>query len=161
MKLYELTGQWLELINMLQDESADPLTIIDTLEGLDFEIEEKADNYAKIIKELEGQARTFASEKKRLEERQKTLESRIKWLKDNLSASMHLTGKTKFKTDLFSFGIQKNGGIAPLKIDENAEIPQEFCKSVPDNALIREALESGKELGFARLEEKGEHLVIR
>ena len=52
--LYEITGQYLALYEML--ESADELemkVITDTLEGMDGELEEKADAYAKIMTELE------------------------------------------------------------------------------------------------------------
>lgn len=47
--LYEITGQYLELYKMM--ESADNLemkVITDTLDGMDGELEEKADGYAKI-----------------------------------------------------------------------------------------------------------------
>ena len=47
--IYELTGEYLELMDMLEDEEIDEQTIIDTLEALDGEIENKADNYAKIF----------------------------------------------------------------------------------------------------------------
>lgn len=41
-------------MDMLEDEEVDEQTIIDTLEALDGEIENKADNYAKIIRSLES-----------------------------------------------------------------------------------------------------------
>ena len=44
--IYELTGEYLELMDMLEDEEVDEQTIIDTLEALDGEIENKADNYS-------------------------------------------------------------------------------------------------------------------
>lgn len=159
--LYEITGAYLTLLEML--ESADNMeeqTIKDTLEGIDGELEIKADNYAKIIKELTAEADKFEAEKKRLEERQSTLNNRISILKNHLFNSMKVTGKVKFKTDLFSFGIQKNGGKQPLEIGD-AVIPDEYCKMEPDNEKIRAALTEGKELPFAELKERGEHLRIR
>ena len=42
------------VMDMLEDEEVDEQTIIDTLEALDGEIENKADNYAKIIRSLES-----------------------------------------------------------------------------------------------------------
>lgn len=35
---------------LLEDPEADEQVILDTMEGIDFEIEEKADGYAKIIR---------------------------------------------------------------------------------------------------------------
>ena len=48
--LYELTGFFLELMDMLEDEECDEQCIMDTLESVEYEIEDKADGYAKIIK---------------------------------------------------------------------------------------------------------------
>ena len=82
--LYELTGQFLELMDMLDDEECDEQCIMDTLEGIDYEIEEKADGYAKIIKSLESDIEGLTKESDRLTARKKTYENRIKWLKQNL-----------------------------------------------------------------------------
>jgi len=41
------------------------------------------------------------------------------------------------------------------------EIPDEYCRKEPDNTKIREALKAGKELPFAVLKERGEHLSIK
>lgn len=160
--LYELTGQYLELLEMLEeDDGTDEQVIRDTLEGIDGELEIKADNYAKIIRELSEEAKKFEAEKKRLEARQTTLENRVKLLKENLFFAMKETGKTKFKTDLFSFGIQKNGGAQPIEIIPDVPIPAEYCRMEPNNTKIRKALEAGEELPFALLLERGEHLRIR
>lgn len=45
--LYELTEQYQAVMDMLCDAEADEQVIFDTLEAIDGEIEEKADNYAK------------------------------------------------------------------------------------------------------------------
>lgn len=80
---------------------------------------------------------------------------------------MKATGKVKFKTDLFSFGIQKNGGKAPLIIQEGTSTddvaPQfvKFLDPVLDNEAIRKALDEGEELEWAHLGDRGESLRIR
>ena len=53
MKLYEITGEILELLTMAEDSDLEQKIIQDTMEGLDFEFEEKAEAYAKIIKKLQ------------------------------------------------------------------------------------------------------------
>lgn len=50
--IYELTGQFLQLLDMLEDEEVDEQVIMDTLESVEYEIEDKADGYAKITKLL-------------------------------------------------------------------------------------------------------------
>jgi predicted nuclease with TOPRIM domain len=159
--LYELTGDYMNLLEWLEDEeNLEDAAVKDTLDGIGGAIEDKADNYAKIIKELKAEAKKFAEEKKRLEERQQAMENRAKLLNKHLYDSMKLTGKTKFKTGLFSFGIQKNGGLQPIEIDTE-NVPDECMKKEPDNTLIRQALKEGKELPFVTLKEYGDHLVIR
>ena len=159
--LYELTAEYMQLLQMLEDPEEDERVIMDTIEGVDYELEIKADNYAKIIRELSEEAKKFEAEKKRLEMRQTTLENRVKMLKDNLFRAMKETGKTKFKTELFSFGIQRNGGTQPMEIIPDVPVPAEYCRMEPDNVKIREALTAGKNLPFAQLLERGEHLRIR
>lgn len=159
--LYEITGQYLALYEML--ESADELemkVITDTLEGMDGELGEKADAYAKIMTELDAEAAKFEKEADRLAERAGQLHSRSKLLKDRLRSAMILCNRKKIKTDLYSFAICKNGGAAPLEVDETA-VTDDYMKKIPDTAKIREALTAGKTLPFAELKERGEHLRIK
>lgn len=157
--LYQLTNIYETLLVMLYDEETDEKMILDTLESIEGEIEDKADGYAKIIKELLGDAEKIKSEKQRLEARQKSFENRAKLLKNNLQEAMTKIGKTKFKTELFSFNIQKNGGKQALTID--GEVPDTFKKLVDDSDKIRQALENGENLPFAHLEPRSESLRIR
>lgn len=159
--LYQLTSNYEIVLNMLYDEEADEQMVLDTLEGIEGEIEDKADNYAKIIKELKAKQNAREKEAKRLTESAKVFENRVNTLKQNLFNSMKTTGKTKFATDLFSFNIVKNGGKQALTID--GEVPEEYTKTIIENDTdkIRQALDEGKELPFAHLEPRGESLRIK
>ena len=53
--LYNLTAEYMELLAMAEEEEIDPQTLADTFESLQGEFEEKADNYAVVIKTLKGQ----------------------------------------------------------------------------------------------------------
>lgn len=159
--LYQLTNNYETVLNMLYDEDTDEQMILDTLESIEGEIEDKADGYAKIIKELEAKQNARKEEAKRLTESAKIFENKIKLLKQNLFNAMKATGKTKFATDLFSFNIAKNGGKQALTID--GEVPKEYTKTIIENDTdkIRQALEEGKNLPFAHLEPRGESLRIK
>lgn len=161
MNIYELTGNYEHLLNMLYDEDVDEKALLDTLESIEGDIEDKADGYAKIIKELEAQSKARKEEAKRLTESAQTMDNRIKMLKSNLFNCMKITGKTKFTTNLFSFNIVKNGGKQPLTID--GDVPKEYTKTVIENdtSKIRQALENGENLPFAHLEPRSERLSIR
>ena len=70
--------------------------------------------------------------------------------------------KTKNLSELFTFTIAKNGGKQPIAIQED-QVPQEYKVATysTNKDLIREVLERGIELPFAKFEERGETLRIR
>jgi len=164
VKLYELTEQYEMLQEMMYDPEVDEQVLHDTLEAIWGEIEEKADGYAKIIFSMKADVEKLRAEEQRLETRRRSLEQRSKWLKDILESNMREIGKTKFKTALFSFNIQKNGGLQPLVIDGVLEdIPGKYLTPqppVPNNEAIR-ALLAEKQVDWAHLEPRGESLRIR
>lgn len=166
--LYQLTDDFLTVFNMLEDEEIEEQAILDTLESLNYEIEDKADGYAKIIKTLDNNAGGLKKEIERLIARKQVFENRSKFLKTTLETSMKAIGKPKFTTNLFSFNIQKNGGLRKLTIDTNIieDIPKTYRVKQPDilnNEKIRELLASKEDNAceFAHLEPQGESLRIR
>lgn len=164
MKLYELTEQWEDVFNMMEDGETDEQVIFCTLESIEGEIEDKADNYAKMIRNLQASVDVLKAEEERLYQRRKSTENHIQRLKDNLQANLEFIGKTKFKTDLFSFSVAKNGGKQPLSITDNLdEIPGKYLIPQPpkvNNDAVRELLKD-KEVEWAHLEPYGRHLNIR
>lgn len=164
MRLYELTEQWDTVFNMMEDGETDEQVIFDTLESIEGEIEDKADNYAKMIRNLQADVDALKAEEERLYRRRKSAENHIQKLKDTLQANLEFIGKTKFKTDLFSFSVSKNGGKQPLSITENLdEIPGKYLIPQPpkvNNDAVRELLKD-KEVEWAHLEPYGRHLNIR
>lgn len=162
--LYELTEAYDTVLEMLYDPEVDEQTVIDTLDGIEGEIEDKADNYAKLIRELQADADNLKEEEQRIAARRKSLESRADRLKRNLQANLEFIGKTKFKTALFTFSVSQNGGLQPLTITENLEeIPGKYLipqPPVPDKDKIRELLKS-KEVEWAHFEPRGNSLRIR
>lgn len=121
MTLYELTSEYLDLLAMLEDPEADEQIINDTLEAIGGELEDKADGYARVMRQMDADAKAIKAEEDRLAMRRKSLENRSAWLKDRLQSVMEVTGKTKFKTQFFTFGIQKNP--ASVVIDDESKIP--------------------------------------
>lgn len=159
--LYDLGQNYEAVLNMIYDEDIDEQMILDTLEGIEGEIEDKADGYAKIIRELESKQEARKAEAKRLTDSAKVFENRVNNLKKNLFNTMKQTGKTKFSTNLFSFNIVTNGGKQSLTID--GDVPEEYTKTKIENDTekIRQALENGEDLPFAHLNPRGESLRIK
>lgn len=158
--LYEMSQEWQNVFEMLLDPEIPEDAVFDTIEMIEADMDTKADSYAKIIKSMDGDTAQIDTEVKRLQERKLSISNRQKALKQRLFDTMKATGRTKFKTALFSFSIQKNGGKAP--VDITAEVPAEWLKpGDPDKDKIRAYLESGHDLPFAVLMERGESLRIR
>ena len=159
--LYELTNEYMMLLDMAEDPDIDEQALIDTMEGIEGEIEIKADGYARVMKQLEATSANLEFEEKRLMNRRKTIDRNIKRMKQALQDAMVATGKPKFKTDLFSFTIRKNP--ASVVIDRETCIPPEFL--IPqdpkiDKKAIKAAIDRGDDITFAHLEQ-GESLIIR
>ena len=160
MNMFGITGQYLELLQMAEDETLDQEMINDTLEGVDWEFEEKADACAKVMNSLEGSVAAIDKEIERLAKHKKRISSNIKGIKYNLERAMQLTGKTKFKTELFSFNIQKNPPA--VVIDNPEDIPKQyFIPQDPklDKTAIKYFLKDN-EVSWAHLQQ-GESLRIR
>ena len=124
MNLYELTENYRNLQELLDNPEIDQEIITNALDEVGEQLEEKAENIAKLIKTLEVEVNGYKTEEKRLADRRKTLENRITGLKSYIDAAMKATGKKKFKGQLFSFNIQKNPRSD--NITDSTLIPKEY-----------------------------------
>ena len=154
--LYELKDMYLNLMDLdLEGEELGK-----ALENIDDEIEVKAENYAGLIKNLEAEAEAYKKEIDRMTDRERALKNRAKFLKKNLEETMIDLDKKKFKTNLFSFNIQRN---APgIKILDEDKIPEDFVeyeRKIKKNEL-KKAIKEGLETDAAVLVES-ESLRIR
>lgn len=162
--MYELTTDYKALLDMATDPDIDPEAIADTLEAIGEEIEIKAENIAVILKELEAEAAKLKAEEQRLKDRRATYENNVKRLKSYLFDAMKLTGKEKFKTALFSFNIQKNGGKIPVIVDVDcSELPDDLVTITekPNLDAIAAFLENNPESKLAHFGQRGETLRIK
>ena len=151
-KLYELVEGFKVLEAMLYDGEIEQSTFNDTMESLEFELELKADNYAKLIKNIESDVNGLKTEEKRLAERRKAMENKVKWLKSNLETAMIESNNKKFKTDYFSFNVQKNPPRLEVLNKEN--IPnQYFIEQEPklDTTTLKKAIKAGLQIDGVNL----------
>ena len=162
--MYELTSDFLEVLELASNPEIDPDAIADTLEAINLEIEIKAENTAKVIKELDGMAAALKAEEQRLNARRKSIENNVERIKTGLYEAMKATGKTKFKTALFSFAIAKNGGKMPVVVDvDTVDLPDDLVTITekPNIDAIREYLEQNPDSPLAHFGERGESLRIK
>lgn len=121
MNLFELTENYVKFFT--EFENADEVTeeMQEMADNLNVEIEEKCDNYGKMIRNLEADVEAFKNQEKIFNKKRKSAENKVKWLKQNLQASMEQTGRKKVKTDLFSFNIQKNAPSLEITNENNID----------------------------------------
>lgn len=163
-KLYEIVGELQDFIEAnegLEDEQA----YKDTLEALQGELDDKVSQWARCIKNMEAERDAVKEEADRLTKRAKTIDNQVTHMKDTLLMFLKAAGRDKAGDAVIKASIAKNGGKAPLIVDitDALNIPQEFQKVTitANNEAIRDALEHGVELDWARIGERGEHINIR
>lgn len=162
--LFDLTTDLLNLYEMATEPDLDAEVLQDTIDAVEGEIEVKADGYAKVIRQMDGDIATLKAEIDRLSNRKKSIENSKDRIKKSLETAMMATGKTKFKTELFSFGIQKNP--ASLKFTDDfdmAELDDKYIKYADpevNKQAVKDALKSGEEIAGCYLEQT-ESLRIR
>ena len=157
MKLYEIKQDFLRLAEMDLDEQ----TMQDTLESLQFELEEKADNIACLIKQVEAEAEAIKAEAKNLTDRAKAKETKVERLTQYLLDTLKAVGTDKIETTRNILQVKKNP--ASVILNDGFNHPGFITTkltTMPDKALIKEWLQQGNELDGARLEQR-ERLVIK
>lgn len=165
MNLYEITGAWIRLQELLEDPEVDQQLVEDCIKDTEEELEVKADGYCRVIKNLEGHIAAIDKELDRLTKIKKSCKSGIDRLKGNLYESMTAMNKREIPNDLFTIKIQKNGGKAPviLDVEDTDDLPDELVriKEEPDLDAIRELIEKKGSCKFAHLGDRGESLRIK
>ena len=158
-KLYELSTGY-KNIEYLLENGEDNEELAAVLNSLDAEIEDKAENIAKLIKNYEADIEAFKTEEKRIAERRRTLENIVKRLKEYLFNNMKLTGKTKFKRGTFSFNIAKNPPSLEITNVDIISSDYKVLTETLDKKAILQDLKDGKDVQGAILKQ-GESLRIR
>lgn len=166
LSLYQLSNNYVQALDFLTDPDMDvPLEAVnDTLEGLSGELEDKAVNVAKFLRNMEASAETIKAAEASMAKRRKALEEKVKWLKDYIKSNMEATGISKIECPYFKLSIAKNP--AALELFDTEAIPDEYKQieimSVEhiDKAAIKAALTKGRAIPGARLT-NGTRLSIR
>ena len=149
MKLYELARSYAELLDRAED--IDTEALVDTLASLQDAIEDKAENTAKIIKNLEADAKIIKEEEQRLAERRRSIENKVTRLKEYLQEQLEVAGLQKVKRPTITVAIQNNP--PSVEIADEKLIPSEFM--IPqykvDKKSILERLKNGEMVPGAKL----------
>jgi hypothetical protein len=164
LTLYSLSANYLQALDFLTDPEADlPAEAVkDTLEALAGELEDKAVNVAKFLRNMEAMAEAIKAAEADMAKRRKALESRAQWLKDYLKGNMEHTGISKIECPYFKLSIQNNP--AAVHIFDEGALPEQFKEQVIDwkidKTAIKKAILAGQSVAGASLV-NGTRLVIK
>ena len=160
MKLIELTDIYKNILNLIDSGEATEDELKLALNQIEDEIETKAQNIAFVLKEIDSDIEKFKSIEDEFARKRKTLEFNKANLKQYLESNMIATDKKKFKTEYFSFNIQKN---APsLDIANEDHIPDKYYiteRKLQKKELL-DAIKKGIEIDGVALKQS-ESLRIR
>lgn len=158
LSLFQIAAEYRHITDVLQDAGCDEQTLKDTLEGEEWPLILKAQNYGFAIRNMEATAAAIKEAEKQMAERRKAFENRILALKERLKLGMEIAGVTKLDTPHFALTIKKN----PPSVDvwDEKQIPAEFMRTpepppppapAPDKKAIADAIKAGKEVPGALL----------
>ena len=158
MSLYEISTVYRQFMDLVELEEIPEEAIADTLEGIQGDFNDKADNIACVIKNLNAEAEAIKTEMSILDSRMKAKRNRANNLKQYLAAAMQKIGANKLETARNCLSFRKS---TQLVIEDEINFMQkhaDLCKSeikitIP-KADITKLLKSGQVITGARLVEK-------
>ena len=161
--LYDLGPERRWILDLLDDPSADSVSISEALQAIDGEIEDKVHDIVQMVREMEARRDARYAESKRLTRRAEVANNAAESLKKYLHLCMRDASLKKVETDNFRVTRCANGGKQSVTVAEDL-VPEEFMVREGvvrvDVEKIRAALEAGRSLEFAEFVERGEHLRI-
>lgn len=161
--LYKLTAEMQMLLDMAEDPECDPQAIADTLEGLQYDMDEKFESYCCVLRQLEADQYAVETEEKRFNKKKQTIKNNIDRMKQAMQNAMVVSGRKEVRAGLFNVKLQNNGGLKPIVFD--GEVPDEFVRFVPQNdtAAIRAYLDGlgDGECEWAHYGDRGQHIAIK
>lgn len=150
LSLYQLSANYLQALDFLTDPETDlPAEAVnDTLEALGGELEDKAINVAKFLRNMETTAEAIRQAEADMAKRRKTLENRVQWLRNYIKHNMELCGVSDIECPYFKLSVKTNP-VAVNILDINA-VPERFKQQTVswkiDKTAIRDAIKAGTEV---------------
>jgi len=127
------------------------------------ERDEKIDNYAALIQELETRAAARKAEAHRLQERARRDADHAAYLKQRLLLFFQEHQLKTVETRRYRLTLQRSGGKTPVVLKTDAaNLPEAFQRwqVSADLDAIRNAIEQGDDIDFAELGERSHYLRI-
>lgn len=152
MNLYELGSAYQNVKNMVDDLPED--VFLDTLSAIKEPLNDKAENIARFIKNLEAEADVYRKESQKMTEKATARTNKAKRMKMYLQESLELAGLDKVKGDLFTVAIQNNPQSVEV-LNENVIPKNYFVEQNPklDKKALLASLKQGEEIAGVELKQ--------
>lgn len=161
--LYELTGQFLALSQLIDDPDLPSTAFADSLEGLEGEIQVKAEALLGVVASMNGDIESIKAEIDRLNRRKKSIENKKEGLREYLRSNMIATGISKISCPLFDITLSKPRPMVVVE-DDNI-VPDEYIKRTVTKKVNKQrvlvALKKGETIPGCKLGESAQSLIIR
>lgn len=153
--LYEIKAEYINLLNAIDAGEIPEEAITDTLDGLQGELNEKADSLACIIKSLNSDAEAISSECDNLAKRAASKKAKAEFFKQYLSGMMQAAGIKKLETprSVLSFRTSSSLFIADEQdfIQRHSDLCKKEIKITIPKKDITNLIKSGNEISGAEL----------
>ena len=151
--IYELNKDYAELSAMLEEaETPEEVEAIqNTLEMIDLSIEEKIENTAKYMVNVESDIQGLKTEIDRLTKIKKAKENAVERLKNNVEYAMKQKGIEKLEVGTFKAYYKKSESVEITNLDV---IPADYTRVEikADKVAIKKAIKSGEVVDGAHIQ---------
>lgn len=147
MKLYELTDAYAELAALLDEceSEEEAAQLWAQMDEVGASIAEKADNYARFLRNKQTEVDGLDKEITRLQKRKRSAENQIEQLREHMKFAMGVAGATEIRTTLGKWTIRRN----PPRVEvlDESEIAPEFFDPQPPKLSKSKLLKHWKDTG--------------
>ena len=157
MKLYELTSDYLALLDAIDSGEIPEEAITDTLEAITACIEDKADSIACMLKSLDAECKAIKAEEDRLAERREVKEKAHKRIKQYLSDTLQRAGLDKIETARNKITFRKSETVEIVDevffawAQKHRDDLLKYSKPTADKTAIKRVLKDGIKIAGAEL----------
>ena len=155
---FELAAQYRRLAEILAEQHDDPQVIADTLDSISGPLDERLENLAKMVRNVETAARGVEQTMASLEARHAALCRAAERGRKLIQDLMQTAERDKVTTALFTLALRKNPPL--VVVDRESELPSQFLvhhqapPPTPDKKAIAATLKAGTPVPGAHVEQR-------
>jgi len=155
--LYEITTAFSTDAAKLSELDLDEQTLADTLDGLQGDLQLKAQNTAMVVRNLEALAYAIEDAEERMAQRRKAVENRAEAIRHYILRCMQAGNILKIESP--HMRISRRNNPPHVVVDAASQVPACYWRIPPvpqveiDKAAIKTAIKEGKEVPGTHLEQ--------